>query len=375
MHYVLSELGEGDPGRASTLYEVREKLGVYGKALLAMSLDNMSETGSPDTRVETLLDDIVGATILSATGAHWEETSVDFQTLNTDTRSTSIALDALTRLRPDQPLLPQAVRWLMVTREAGRWSTTQENAWAIIGLTDWLVESRELEADYDWSVALNNDEIGAGTATPGQINPPTDLSVPVAQLLRDEANELAFARTTAQGQLYYTTHLRYFLDAAAIDGRDHGIVVGRRFAATDGATGQTINTAAVGDVISVTVTIVAPNDLHHVLVGSADTGRCRTDRSAARHDIEPIRRTHDVQCGRRPTRPGLVATVGADVYGLSRRQGCPVRNLSTGGNVRIHVQCPGKLPGEYRVLPAYGEMMYFNEVWGRSEGSLFTVKK
>ena len=31
------------------------------------------------------------------------------------------------------------------------------------------------------------------------------------------------------------------------------------------------------------------------------------------------------------------------------------------------------LPGEYRVLPAHAEMMYFPEVWGRSAGSLFTV--
>ena len=31
------------------------------------------------------------------------------------------------------------------------------------------------------------------------------------------------------------------------------------------------------------------------------------------------------------------------------------------------------VPGEYRVLPVYGELMYFTEVWGRSAGGLFTV--
>ena len=237
------------------------------------------------------------------------------------------------------------------------------------------MESRELEADYDWSVALNNDEIGAGTATPGQINPPTDLSVPVAQLLRDEANELAFARTTAQGQLYYTTHLRYFLDAAAIDARDHGIVVGRRFAATDGATGQTINTAAVGDVISVTVTIVAPNDLHHVMVEAPIP--------AGVEPIDPQLATTSNQFGE----PMMSNVDGDQPEQGWWRQWVPtytdyrddkVALFATylpAGTYEYTFNTRASMPGEYRVLPAYGEMMYFNEVWGRSEGSLFTVKK
>jgi uncharacterized protein YfaS (alpha-2-macroglobulin family) len=33
------------------------------------------------------------------------------------------------------------------------------------------------------------------------------------------------------------------------------------------------------------------------------------------------------------------------------------------------------LPGEFRVLPVHGEMMYFPEVWGRSAGALFTVRR
>jgi uncharacterized protein YfaS (alpha-2-macroglobulin family) len=33
------------------------------------------------------------------------------------------------------------------------------------------------------------------------------------------------------------------------------------------------------------------------------------------------------------------------------------------------------LPGEYRILPAYAEQMYFNEVWGRSAGGLFSVRE
>ena len=37
MLYVLAEAGEGDVGRTTALYEVRERLGHYGKALLALT--------------------------------------------------------------------------------------------------------------------------------------------------------------------------------------------------------------------------------------------------------------------------------------------------------------------------------------------------
>ncbi len=111
-HFVLSELGEGDPGRASTLYETRERLALYGQAYLAMALDNMRE-GEEDPRIDTLLDNLFGAVQISATGASWHEADVDNWTLNTDLRTTAIVLATFVRLDPDQPILPQAVRWLM----------------------------------------------------------------------------------------------------------------------------------------------------------------------------------------------------------------------------------------------------------------------
>lgn len=373
MHYVLSELDAGDPGRASTLFDVRESLAIYGKAYLAMALHNMANQDEPDPRIETLLDDIVGSALLSATGLHWEESSVDFWTLNTDTRTTSIVLSALTQMRPEQPLLPQVVRWLMVTREAGRWSTTQENAWAIIGLTDWLVASGELEGDYDWSVALNGEQVLSGSTEPGAIAPPADLSVPVALLLRDAANELAFDRSGETAQLYYTTHLQYFLDATAIDSRDHGIVIGRRFSLADKGSAQSVSSAEVGDVVSVTVTIVAPNDLHHVLL--------EVPIPAGMEPIDPNLATTE----RRFSEPSMTSTDDRETSHGWWRNWVPtytdyrddkVALFATylpAGTYEYTFNARAGLPGEYRVLPAYAEMMYFNEVWGRSEGSLFSV--
>ena len=210
MHFVLAEMGEGDPGRAATLYDVRERLGHYGQAYLAMALADMNDGAEPDPRVETLLDDLFGAAQISASGASWHEEEVDFQTLNTDLRSTAIILETFIRLDPEQPLLGNVVRWLMSARESGRWSTTQETAWSIIALTDWLAATDELQADYAWTVDLNNAEMGSGQVAPENIAEPSTLVSAVEDLLRDEINTLRFERSNASGQMYYTTDLRYY---------------------------------------------------------------------------------------------------------------------------------------------------------------------
>ncbi len=235
-------------------------------ALLAAGLANMEPSGAAAPRVRTLLDDIAGIVELTATGASWREASIDYRTLNTNTRSTSIVLAAFSRLKPDHPLLPQVVRWLMITREAGRWSTTQENAWAIIALTDWLAASGELEGDYAWETMLNSTSLAQGEVTPQDLGDPVQMRVAVADLLRDQANVLSFSRSSDLGQMYYTADLRYYLDATAVDSRDRGIVVDRSFTLLGGEPARPVSSAQVGDVVRVTVTIVAPTDLHHVLV-------------------------------------------------------------------------------------------------------------
>jgi len=368
--FVLSETQNGDSGRTSTLFDVRERLDHYGRAYLAMALANLAETNAtPDARVDTLLDDLFSSAQVSATGAAWHEAQIDYHNMNTDTRTTSIVLAAFVRLDPTQPLLENVVRWLMSARQAGRWETTQENAWAIIALTDWMAATGELEADYDWSVTLNEETLGSGAVNADNLTEPVQLRAAVSDLLRDTANAIQLSRSNDSGQLYYTTHLRYYLDALAVEPRDRGIVVDRRFVLA----GETVNSATVGDVISVTVTIVAPTDLHHVLIEAP------------------------IPAGTEPIDPNLATTPSmyapAEIVSQENNpQNSWMSWLPTNTDIRDEkvalfatylpagayeytFQVRASVPGEYRVLPAHGEMMYFPEVWGRSGGALFTVEE
>ena len=359
VHFVLADMGQADPGRMSTLYDVRERLDNYGRALLAMA---MHMDAPDDERIGTLMNDLAGAASLSATGAWWQEANADWQTLNTDIRSSAIILEAFTRIQPENSLLPNVVRWLMQARSAGAWSTTQENAWSIIALTDWMSATGELEADYTWDAALNDAAIGQNSVEASNLAEPVLLRTAVADLLRDEANTLRIQRSNETGRLYYTAHLQYFLDALAVQPASRGIVVDRQFSID----GEPVTSAKVGDLISVTVTVIAPTSLFQMRVetpipAGAEIVDPNLD-TAPQFDEAgmPIERWSWFDWN--PT----YKDYRDDKVALFQSYVAP-------GTYQYTFLMRATVPGEFRVLPAYAEMMYFTEVWGRSGGSLFTI--
>ena len=180
--FVLSRLGEPNPSLIGELYDSRQMLALYAKAYLAQAIYLMDEG---DPRLPSLASDLNSAAILSATGAHWEEETVDYWNWNSDTRTTAIVLAALTRLEPDSKLTSNAVRWLMAHRTEGRWASTQETAWALIGLTDFMVATGELNGNYEYEVAINGEFLGGDRVNAGNLRQNNVLTADINQLLTE----------------------------------------------------------------------------------------------------------------------------------------------------------------------------------------------
>ncbi|MCP4165341.1 MAG: hypothetical protein GY759_05530 [Chloroflexi bacterium] len=378
MLYVLAEAGESDIGRTVSLYDVRERLGHYGRAYLALAFGKLVDDGEPtaQVRLQQLVDDLKGDATLSASGAHWQEESVDWWTMNTDTRSTSLALTALARFDPDNGLTPNVVRWLMVARKAGRWETTQESVWAIIGLTDFMVATQELKGDYSYQVTLNGGDLAEGVVTPDTVGEPIDLRVAVQDLLLDHANALTIARfaepdQTGAGQLYYTSHLNYFLPASDLEALDRGIVVAREYTLVDDPE-RVIDTAQVGDTIDVQLTLIAPSDLHYLVLESP--------LPAGAEAIDPsLATTSQIYEG-----PELRPEVNADSpwfwywqptqHELRDEKVVLFATELAAGTYIYRYQMRAGLSGEFQTLPAMAYEMYFPEVWGRSAGEVFSIQ-
>jgi hypothetical protein len=376
--YVMAEAGQ--TGRASEytgdLYDRREKLSHYGRAFLALAL-GLIDGG--DRRINTLLSDIQNAAILSATGAHWEEANYDRWAMNTDTRSTAVILDALARFDPENALIPQVVRWLMVARKDGIWETTQETAWALIALTDWMVVTGELRGAYDYGVWLNDAQLSDGSVTPDTVDEPIRLQVDVAELLAEAGNRLTIGRGSGEGRLYYTAHLKVYLPVEEIEPLNRGIIVSRRYtdpACTDGIKCPEVERAAVGDVVQVRLTIVAPHDLYYVVV--------EDPLPAGAEAIDPTLATTSLTA----QGPTLAREAGRGWYDFYRwwwrwysrsemRDDKVVlfADYLAAGTYEYTYTFRATQPGEYRVIPTTANEFYFPEVFGRGDGRLLVIEE
>jgi uncharacterized protein YfaS (alpha-2-macroglobulin family) len=382
--YVLAQYGHGDLGRAVALFEKRGTLDTYGKAFLLMALGILEP--EQDARVNTLLSDLTNASILSATGAHWEEETVDYWTMNTNTRSTAIVLEALVRSDPRNPVTANAVRWLMTARKQGHWETTQETAWSIMALTDYMVATGELQANYDFQVSLNGKELGQGTVTTQDVDQTRRLVATIEDLVRDETNHIVLRRSAAQvqpltettpmagldqGQLYYSMYLRYYLPVEDVRGLNRGIVVSRQYSLLN-APNQPVDTATVGDVLRVKLTLIAPNDLHYLVVedplpagSEALDISLKTTRTA--YQEPEVTDPHGLPSGRAPY---------WSYFAESELHDEKIVLFATylgKGTYEYTYLIRASVPGRFLTMPTQAYEMYFPEVYGRSDGAVFTI--
>lgn len=377
--FVLSEVGEPDVGRTVRLYEQRTLLDTDGVALLALTLDTIG--GEQAERAQTLVSDLTGQAILSATGAHWEEATPDPYAMDSSLRSTALVLSAFSRIDVDQLLVPQTVRWLMMARQAGKpggvfaWETTQETAWAVMGLTEYMVASRELQGSFAYDVVLNGERLVSKQVSRENVTEVERLTVEVQNLLLDEANELVFNRRpgdgTGEGRLYYAAWLRYSRSAlgGSVPAQDEGLSVSRRYEGVDPVTLQPTGAEVdpqglkIGDVVQVRLTVQAPNDLYYFTL--------EDPLPAGFEALDPTLLTTS-EAAEGPIGERVDGDRGPFWFdGWTRRE---IRDekvvlFSTElprGTYEYTYLARVTSAGDYTALPAIGYQMYMPEVYGRS---------
>jgi len=367
--------GGGLTAKVVQLYEQRQHLSLYARAYLAQTLYMLNPE---DPRIETLLSDFNNAAIRSATGIHWEEDWRDYWNWNTDTRTTAIVLGALIEVDPDNTLNVDAVRWLMTHRTEGRWRSTQETAWSLLALTGWMQATGELEADYQYAVAFNGAHIENGFANADNIAETHEIRIEIADMLSDEINRtstgsvqrLTIARDDGPGSLYYTAHLNVMLPVEQISALDRGIVISRSyFHPEDRET--PVTEAARGDILLARLTIVIPNTLHYAIIDDhLPAGLEAVDQTleTSPQQLAPDRYDYDDMWQR-----GWGWWYFDHAELRDERIVLSADYLPAGTYVYTYL-VRASTPGEFRVIPPTAQEFYFPEVYGRGEGSLFTVR-
>jgi hypothetical protein len=365
MGYVLARAGSPNVNALDTLFVQREKMNYFARAFLAQSYHLVN---GDQNKISALLSDLQNAAILSATGAHWEEPQRDWYNWDSNTRTTAIVLKTLIDLTPkDQQsqLIPNVVRWLMVARRGDVWESSQETAWALMGLTDWMVASGELKANYAYNVTLNGSAIGNGQANASTLRDTTTLSVDIGKLLADQLNLLTVQHTDGPGSLYYTATLTVQQPVEGIVPVDRGMSFTRTYLIN----GKPVTTAHVGDTITVTLDITVPHDLYFAVINDPFP--------AGTEAVDTSLKTTS-QIGKTPELSLIDPYEGWGWWSFSStaletNQAVLTARYLPSGSYRYVYQVQATQPGTYRVIPPNGQELYFPEVFGRGAGSLFTI--
>lgn len=366
--YALAYADAGNFSRAVNLFDRREQMNLYARAYLAMAFNLIDPRNT--TYTDALISDLISRADVSATGVSWREAYHDYINWNTNTRSTAIVLKALVQIQPNNQLIPNVVRYLMLARKADSWETTQESAWSVLALTDYMEATGELQPNYTFDVTLNGEALVEGqTATPSNVRQAVKLNVAVSELLKDEVNRLTFARTQGEGALYYTTHLTVNLPANEVKAINRGLNISRTYHLASDPEKKPITEARVGDNIIVTLNITIARDMHYVVINDPFP--------AGAEAVDPDLATSAVG---QPPELNLQNPYGRG-YGWWWFSRTELRDdravlyatyLPKGTYTYVYTLRAG-LAGEYRVIPTTGQEFYFPEVYGRGDGALFTL--
>ncbi len=371
--YVLAEAGDDVAAEADELVgEHRALLDPYAKALLAMAYD-LSGAGGDNSAA--LLTDLNDSAVMSATGAHWESAEQDFTNLDSDIRGTAMVIAALARLQPDSPLLPPAVRWIMVARAAETWDTLHQTAWSVSALSDWMAVSGELEPDYAYELQVNLQPRASGSFTADNVTESEDVRVPLNELVTGESNFFDFRRGAGSGRLYYTLRLDSAIAMEALDPVSRGFTVERQYfaAASDPETEtcEPIDTIGTDGQVRVQLTIVVPNDRVYVMV--EDPIPAGTDAIDPNLLTSQSGRGGSIVPAENEFARGFWGWWYFDHIQYRDEKVVFLSQFLPAGTYQYTYFLQPNIPGVYQVMPTTAREEFFPEVFGRSEGATFTI--
>ena len=350
--YVLAEAGQGDAALARALMDKQDKMSLNSRALLALLLKAVGE----EAKAKEVVSALAKLATETTTTAYWRESDAArnrWEYFVSDGRTTATMLRALLALDPQSPLIPKTVRYLMLNRLGGYWRTTQETAQVLIALTDYLAQSRELEANFTYEVFVDGKSVAKETVRRENITQGREIVLRLAPGNRE-------VRIVKQGtgRVYYASALTYYAEVEKVGAAKSldGPTISREY--LDPKTNKPLTSFKVGDVVRVKLTVNVPRESWYMMITDPlPAGFEAINYSLNTSGIEPGgERFYWSRPELRDNRAVFFTTYlwkGKHTYSYLIR---------------------ATTSGTFRALPAEVTPMYEPEVWGRSASVEMVVR-
>ena len=360
--HTLAEAGRDVRKQSAELYILRQQLPHFARAFLLLAL-HRQDPAAPEVR--TLLGELLGTLKELPGTAHTREPWLysNHEFFASDGRSDAIVLMALLRIEPGHPLVTKLARGLLERRIGGSWRNTQENAYALVALTDFAriheAELPDLRARA-WvgganvlDVQFKGRELGTRSVATAM-----DKIIGLSQAPGDELLPVILQRT-GQGPLYYRLGAEWAPSAqATLPARSQGFTVTRTLRT---AAGPATAEVPAGEPIAMDLTIRSDSRVHYVVIDvplpAGLEGVSRTLGKGRRAGVLAGHRgwwvSHEEQ------RPDRVVVFADDLSPGTHTHTIDLRSTSR---------------GQFSFPPATAEAMYMPEVHGRTAGAALNVR-
>jgi uncharacterized protein YfaS (alpha-2-macroglobulin family) len=370
--------GENEQGTYShivarnELWDMRGRMSAYGRALLLLLLDE-----TKDARGNELAAALMGEAQTRGDVSWWAVANdpLIFDYAETSIEATAFAVQALVKRDPKNPLVERAVRWMMLNRTAGYWSSTKQTAMAIYGLLGFMQARNEAAQPFSVEVFVNGQAAGRHAFTAASMTAPDPIVISAPA--NAGANQVRLVKrdgppspgaSAGQAAMYWSASA-VFYDTATADARQGSrqLALTRKYALLTPVTvkGRIVyretpftGTANPGDVLTVRLTAAGSPEWRYLAI---------EDPLPA--GVEPIQDTTAYPLEREAP--------DAWWYGsrVEYRDSKTVFFQETFDQGRYEYSYLVKViaPGQFRAVPAQISPMYVPNVHASSEPQAFTI--
>ncbi|MCD6309777.1 MAG: hypothetical protein J7M18_03620, partial [Candidatus Eremiobacteraeota bacterium] len=260
--YSLALWDRGDQSRLSYLFEHRNDMPLFGRAVLMKTCHIMGKSGMENTLARELLNNIK----VSPRSAHFEESGDPGLRwlFSSSLRTSAIILEALLSCGHEFPQAPLVAQWIIDRQKNGRWSNTQENLYAIYALNEYYRKYEKAVPDYVVRVILAGKRILEGRIR-GRNSDVLTGEVPMVKIPRGKTLPVIFEKS-GRGILKYAMILSYAPTGKVLP-MDEGITVLRSIRSLD--TGKPVlpgRSFKLGETYIITLHVLTPQERAYVVL-------------------------------------------------------------------------------------------------------------
>lgn len=346
----------------------------YAKSLVAMILQMIGKT----ERAMSVMRDLENNVTLSGEGAaYWEGKNFHYNWQDDKVQTTAMGLKALVNIKGDSELKNKIIRWLMNQRQGIAWRNTQETAFIIYAMVDYLKNSNELTPNYKVSVYVNNELYLEKQMTTDDVFKKDEMVEIPYEKLRTGNNEIRIEKEGI-GKVYYSGNTTFYQSDYIVNARENGFRVEREYHKLEKYESYTDNkityrkkyfdgTATSGDVFLVKVKVYSreKGGLSYFMLEDPIPAGCEVIKDDWAYQIEDEANYtgYDYFWWRwwyadKDIRDNKVTFFATHLYGDSYEFSYLVR---------------AQIPGTYTVNPSQGMLMYYTDVNGSSQDMVMRI--